>query len=203
LAVFAGGDLGMISCHQCGNSTWFFIVHMKGLIFTEFLGLVEEKWDADMVDDIIDACDLPSGGAYTAVGNYDHQEIVALVVELSKRSGVEVPELQRIYGRHLFGKLAAGYPQFIGKTDSVLDFLEEVEHYIHVEVLKLYPDAHLPSFETTRHGPDILEMIYRSSRHLDDVCHGLIEGCMKYFHNEGSVERKPIEDGTRFMIRSR
>jgi hypothetical protein len=176
---------------------------MKGLIFTEFLGLVEEKWDANMVDDIIDACDLPSGGAYTAVGTYDHQEIVALVVELSKRSGVEVPDLLRVYGQHLFGKLAKSYPQFVGKAGSVLDFLEGVENYIHVEVRKLYPDAELPSFETKRHEPHVLEMIYRSSRHLDDVCHGLIEGCMEYFNNEGSVEREPIEDGTRFMIRCR
>jgi hypothetical protein len=174
---------------------------MKGMIFTEFLRLVEEKWDADMVDDIIDACDLPSGGAYTAVGTYDHQEIVALVVELSKRSGVEVPDLLRVYGQHLFSKLALGYPQFVGKTDSVLDFLEGVENYIHVEVRKLYPDAELPSFETKRLEPQVLEMIYRSSRHLDDVCHGLIEGCITHFKKEGTVEREPIDDGSRFVIR--
>lgn len=174
---------------------------MKGIIFTEFLGLVEQKWDADMVDDIIDACDLPSGGAYTAVGTYDHQEIVALVVELSKRSGVEVADLLHVYGKHLFSKLAQNYPQFVDKTDSILDFLEGVESYIHVEVRKLYPDAELPNFETKRHEPKVLEMIYRSSRHLDDVCHGLIEGSMEYFKSEGTVEREPIEDGTRFMIR--
>jgi hypothetical protein len=173
---------------------------MKGVIFTEFLGLVEQKWDADMVDDIIDACDLPSGGAYTAVGTYDHREIVALVSELSKRSGVDVPDLLRVYGQHLFSKLAISYPQFVGKTACVLDFLEGVENYIHVEVRKLYPDAELPSFETTRREPKVLEMIYRSSRHLDDVCHGLIEGCMTYFKVEGSVEREPIEDGTRFVV---
>ena len=45
---------------------------MKGIVFTEFLEMVEDKFSADMVDDIIDDCDLASGGAYTAVGTYPH-----------------------------------------------------------------------------------------------------------------------------------
>jgi hypothetical protein len=174
---------------------------MKGVIFPEFLGLVEDKWDAEMVDDIIEACDLPSGGAYTAVGTYDHREIVALVGELSTRSGVAVPDLLQVYGNHLFGKLARSYPQFIDQDASVLDFLEGVESYIHVEVRKLYPDAELPSFETERSAPGELSMIYRSSRHLDDVCHGLIEGAMTHFEAKGSVQREDLADGTRFLIK--
>ena len=54
---------------------------MKGVIFTEFLGMVADRFSEDMVDDIIEASDLPSGGAYTAVGIYDHGEIVALARE--------------------------------------------------------------------------------------------------------------------------
>ncbi|MDP0491331.1 MAG: heme NO-binding domain-containing protein [Verrucomicrobiota bacterium JB023] len=174
---------------------------MKGIIFTEFLTLVENQWDEDMVDDIIDDCDLPSGGAYTAVGTYDHKEIVDLVMALSARTQIEVPTLLQVYGKYLFSKLASHYPQFISKAGGVLEFLEGVEHYIHVEVRKLYPEAELPSFETSRLGPNQLEMIYRSSRHLDDVCHGLIEGCLEFFKVEGQIERTPLEDGTRFLIR--
>lgn len=36
--------------------------HMKGMIFTEFLEMVEAKFSADMVDDIIADSDLPHGG---------------------------------------------------------------------------------------------------------------------------------------------
>lgn len=173
---------------------------MKGMIFTEFLALVAEKWDEDMVDDLIDNCDLPSGGAYTAVGTYDHTEMVALVGELSKRSGVPVPDLLEVYGEHLFGRLAAAYPAFVNKADSLIDFLEGVENYIHVEVRKLYPDAELPSFETSRPKDGVLEMIYRSSRHLDDVCHGLIKGAVVYFESDAVVARRALEDGTCFVI---
>ncbi len=66
---------------------------MKGLVFTEFLDMVEQRFSADMVDDIIEASDLPSGGAYTAVGTYSHSEIVALVQQLAIRTGIAVPDL--------------------------------------------------------------------------------------------------------------
>lgn len=41
---------------------------MKGVVFTAFLEMVASQFSEDMVDDIIDAAQLPSGGAYTAVG---------------------------------------------------------------------------------------------------------------------------------------
>lgn len=173
---------------------------MKGIIFTEFLSLVENQWNADMVDDIIDACELPSGGAYTTVGTYHHTEIVDLVVALSERTQVPVNQLLQIYGKYLFGRLATFYPHFIDSSLSMLEFLEGVEQYIHVEVKKLYPDAELPSFETRRLAPNKLEMIYRSNRHLDDVCHGLMEGSLVHFGAVGTITREPIEDGSRFLI---
>ena len=36
---------------------------MKGVVFTEFLDMVEEKFSAEMVDDIIAAADLPHAAA--------------------------------------------------------------------------------------------------------------------------------------------
>ena len=39
---------------------------MKGIVFTEFLDFVADRYGEDTVDDIIDASELPSAGAYTA-----------------------------------------------------------------------------------------------------------------------------------------
>ncbi len=36
---------------------------MKGIVFTEFIELVEQTFSEDMVDDILEDCDLDSGGA--------------------------------------------------------------------------------------------------------------------------------------------
>ena len=51
---------------------------MKGVVFTEFLDMVADRFSPDMVEDIIDDAQLPSGGAYTAVGTYPHEEMVAM-----------------------------------------------------------------------------------------------------------------------------
>ena len=172
---------------------------MKGIVFTEFVDMVAARFSADMVDDIIEDAALPSGGAYTAVGTYDHAELVAMVAALSRRSGVPVPELVRAFGRHMFGRFHAGYPAFFEGISGALPFLAGIEDVIHAEVLKLYPDAQLPRFECTQ-LPNGLAMVYRSPRHFDDLALGLIEGAVAHWGGGYAIAREPFEDGTRFTL---
>ena len=173
---------------------------MKGLVFTEFLQMVEDKFSADMVDDIIDDANLPSGGAYTAVGSYDHTELVAMVVALSKRTAIPVPLLVRAFGEYIFTVFAKRFTIFFeGVTDS-LTFLESVENIIHPEVLKLYPDATLPTFDCIREG-DSLEMTYRSECHFSDLAEGLMIGCGHFFGDPLTITREELTNGdTKFTI---
>ena len=177
---------------------------MKGIIFTEFIELVENQWGMDMVDDLIDVCDLPSGGSYTTVGTYDHGEIVQLVSALSERVDVAVPELLKIFGEHMFGRFTVLYPQFFGngQAATAFDFLESVESYIHVEVKKLYPTAEFPTFKTDRRGTNHMEMLYLSTRHLEDVAEGLIRGCLSHFEETCTIERgdDAASGGIRFQL---
>ncbi len=168
---------------------------MKGVIFTEFLGMVAGRFSEEMVDDIIDDADLPSGGAYTSVGRYDHSEIVSLVGALSGRTGAPVPDLVKAFGHHLFGRLSALHPEFLLGVGDALDFLESVDKVIHVEVLKLYPDAMLPRFDTTRDGKR-LQMIYSSPRGMEDLAEGLIRGCAEHFSQDLHIERHARPDGS-------
>lgn len=169
---------------------------MKGIIFTEFMDLVESAFGIETVDEIIDRTDLPSGGAYTAVGTYDHQEIVSLLMNLSEVTGTPAPDLLAIFGKHLFSRFAVLYPQMVGSADSGLDFLASVEDYIHVEVRKLYPHAELPRFDCSRPTPDELVMIYHSNKHLEDLAGGLIEGCLEHFQENATVERSDPGEGS-------
>jgi hypothetical protein len=168
---------------------------MKGMVFTEFLDMVQAKFSADMVDDVIDDCDLPSGGAYTAVGTYDHGELVQMVVALSKRSGVSVPDLVHTFGVHLFGRFHVLNPQFFRGATSALDFLEGIETYIHTEVRKLYPDAQLPTFDCKR-SADGLTMLYSSPRHFGDLAEGLIRGAITHFGDRVDLQRMNQADGS-------
>jgi hypothetical protein len=167
---------------------------MKGMVFTEFLEMVEEKFSADMVDDIIADSAPPSGGAYTAVGVYDHGELVQMVVALSQRSNIPAATLVQVFGEHLFGRFNALYPSFFAGQFSVLDFLEGIETVIHTEVRKLYPDAQLPQFDCTR-TVDGLRMRYSSPRHFGDLAEGLIKGAIAHFGGGVAVSRNDQADG--------
>lgn len=154
---------------------------MKGIVFTEFLEMVESAFGAEMSDRIILDSDVQSGGAYTSVGTYSYKEMVALVSALSQQTGVSVPELLETFGHHLFSRFAVLYPVFFQDVNNSLDFLKRIDSYIHVEVRKLYPDAELPTFTFEDLGPDKMRLIYRSRRALSDVAAGLIKGCAKHF----------------------
>ncbi|MEO1858201.1 MAG: heme NO-binding domain-containing protein [Rubritalea sp.] len=174
---------------------------MKGVIFTEFLGMVEDSYGFDMVDTIINKSDLPSKGSYTAVGTYPHTEIVSLVCNLSEELNVAVSDLLKEFGRHLFHQLAKSYPDFVKEAANPLDLLEQVETHIHEEVRKLYPDAELPTFECARpHSQDQLYMTYHSVRHMEDVCEGLIRGSLEHFKSTADIERKMIDDNSELFI---
>ena len=170
---------------------------MKGIVFTEFFDLVEHLFGANMVDDILDDAAVPSGGAYTAVGTYPHEEMVSLVTALSKRADLPVPTLIHAFGKHLFTRFSTLYPVFFQGITDAYDFLESIESIVHVEVLKLYPDAQLPRFETERSG-DNLTMIYRSPRHFADLAAGLIDGCIAHYGGGITMERldHSVENGS-------
>ena len=161
---------------------------MKGIVFTELFDMVEGLFGADMVDNVLDDCDLESGGAYTAVGTYDHGELLQIVGALSKRTDLPVKELVYKYGYHLFFRFHEIMPVFFEKPKSAFEFLESVHGYIHVEVKKLYPDAMLPHFETVRNGDDGLTMTYRSRCPFADFAEGLIHGCVDFYKEKIDIQ---------------
>jgi hypothetical protein len=174
---------------------------MKGIIFTEFLDFIEIQAGYETVDAILEAVQPASGGAYTAVGSYDFQELSSLLAVLSNRLQRPVPALLRSFGHHLFRRYAAIYPAFFKDQNDPLDFLETIDQGIHTEVLKLYPDAQLPTMETRRISQDELLMRYRSPRPLGELCLGLIEGCGRHFNTRFDMGWKILPDGLDITIR--
>ena len=167
---------------------------MKGIVFTEFLEMVDDTFGIEVTEEIIQQSPtLSTGGAYTAVGTYPHEEIVAMVIALSKATQTPVPVLIEAFGKHLFGALAKSHPEFLDKAQNLFDFLDLIENYIHIEVKKLYPDAQLPNFETISKAEHSIEMIYRSERSMADLAVGLIQGASEKFGEPVDVT---LEDQT-------
>ena len=164
---------------------------MKGLVFTELIDLVDERFSFETCERLIEMSDLPSGGTYTSVGTYPVQEIVTLVTNLSAITDTPVPDLLKAFGRHLFKRFAVSFPVFFEGIGSALEFLPRVDGYVHLEVRKLYPDAELPSFSCATGAAGALVMTYRSNSNLADLAEGLILGCVEHFGETVAVTRRP------------
>lgn len=162
---------------------------MKGIVFTEFMDMVEQNWGMDMVDDLIDTTQPESQGAYTSVGTYHLAELLAYVTELSRRTDTGIDVLVKAFGIHLAQSFVRKFPAFFARANCSFDVLREVDRHIHVEVRKLYPDAELPVFYYRDLSSSRLELIYESSRNLPDLAHGLIEGCAAHFGEVIQIER--------------
>ncbi|MCZ2808959.1 MAG: heme NO-binding domain-containing protein [Candidatus Bathyarchaeota archaeon] len=169
---------------------------MLGIVFSEFVDMVEASFSADMVDDILDDTGFETDGAYSTVGAYDHQELVGLVVALSKRTGISIDDLVQTFGQHLMVRFAERYRFFFEGVTDFFDFLKSVDNQIHVEVRKLYPVAELPRFVVRDINPTTVVMEYHSSRSFENLARGLIEGAADYFNQPVSISMETKKEAT-------
>lgn len=154
--------------------------------------MVEEQFGYEVADKIVTNSDLPSGGVYTALGKYDHQEMVQLLTSLQAETHTTIPSLLKAFGKYLFKSFGKSYGAFFEEAEDAFSFLKGIENHIHVEVLKLYPDAELPKFEISQLNSNQLELVYRSERGLADLAEGLIRGCIEHYSRETEVLREDI-----------
>ena len=170
---------------------------MKGIVFTDFLELVEEKYGLEMVDDIINQSKLNSGGAYTSIGTYEFSEMLQLISNLSLNTSVSVDDLLMIFAEHFFKTLIKSHPNLVQHYKSPMDLLASIENHIHLEVQKIYPDAQLPTFELILHEENKMIMIYKSDKALYILGKGLMEETFKLFGEHAIIEFEKLkEDGT-------
>lgn len=170
---------------------------MKGIIFTEFLELVESEFGLAVVDSIIEDSNLPSSGVYTSVGTYDFNEMVSLVTNLSAQVKTPVSDLLYVFGKFLFGKLLKAHPEVVASYLSPISLLNSIEDHIHVHVKKIYPDAELPTFKILEKTDESISLIYSSSRGLYRLAEGLVEMSFIHFNKTADITYELMkEDGT-------
>lgn len=176
---------------------------MKGIVFTEFLDLVEKKFGIEMVDDLIENSILPSGGVYTSVGTYEFSEMLQLLSRLSDNVKISTDDLLLVYGEHFFQVLSDNYSELINEYKDPLELLASIENHIHVEVQKIYPEAELPTFEIIEKEKSLLIMDYKSSRAMHRFGLGLMNKTFEHFGQKAIIQTEEINpDGTivRFYI---
>lgn len=163
---------------------------MKGIVFTELIGMMENEMSLADIEACIEEANLPNGGAYTSVGTYDHTELVSLIMVFSKRLNVPPNVLVKRFGKNTFGRFAELYGSFIGHAKTAFEMLLSIESYIHPEVRKLYPDAEVPNFKGVLIDEKTLELIYESPRAMHDLADGLIEGCFMHYKESFTIKKE-------------
>ncbi len=179
---------------------------MIGSIFVEFLGHVEEKYGFDTVDQIIEQLDdkLSTGGAYTTVGNYPHDEMLAMAVALCTLGNKSVTEIVHDFAEHLMQVFHDQHGRYFNSDNDVFDFLLSVGDVIHADVRKLYLDARPPTVSGKLNSDGSLELSYESHRPLAELALALTASSGKYFNQSLSVDViGRSEDDKRITMRVR
>lgn len=176
---------------------------MKGIVFTEFLDLVEEKFGLEMVDKIINQSNLESNGIYTSIGTYSFSEMLQLLNHLSDNTNISIDNLLLVYAEHFFSVIERSYPGLLATYKDPIEMLSSIENHIHIEVRKIYPDAELPVFIVEEKTENSLIMIYKSNRAMHHFGLGLMNKTFEHFNATASIALEKIkEDGTevKFII---
>jgi Haem-NO-binding len=168
---------------------------MLGMVFTEFVELVEERFSPALADAVLQDVAPPHGGAYTAVGYYPHEEMLALVGALSARTGVAAPELVKAFGHHLLTRFTQGHGEMFARSTNLFDFVASIDGHIHVEVHKLYDKATLPRFTVLSRTPTTMTLLYQSSRHMEMLAQGLLEGAAQHYGEDCRITHAPFSCG--------
>ena len=175
---------------------------MKGIIFNVTEKAVVELLGEDAWDDLLD--DAGVAGDYTALGTYDDDELIALVVAAAARTGHDPAEVQRLIGRHALANLVATIEEFVDLDGHVFDFLSSIHGIIHVEVKKLDPESKPPDIEPHRISENELQLHYKSDRGLSPLAEGLILGAGDLFETPLEVEAMSQSAGateTKLLVR--
>ncbi len=164
---------------------------MKGIVFTTFNDMVEKEIGIEMWDAILDSVNPKSEGIYTSVEDFPDEELLAMVSDLSDRTGTPVVDLLKAFGQYLFHVLAMKHSIFVEEEPSFLSFLKSVDEVIHKEVEKLYPNPNLPTLSWKQEDENSLELYYRSPRKLCHLADGLIKGAAQRYDTQFTMEHSP------------
>ncbi len=154
---------------------------MKGIVFTTFNDMIEQKIGIEMWEDLLEQVKSESQGIYTAVEDFPDEELLEMVSLLSEKTGTPLPDLIQAFGQYLFHTLAMKHSIFVEAEKDLFDFLKSIEGVIHKEVMKLYPDPKLPTIDWKQENEKELTLLYKSPRKLCHLADGLIRGAAEQY----------------------
>ncbi len=179
---------------------------MKGVVFTEFLEMVEKTYGLETLDFVLEKSELKSEGIYTAIGDYEIDEFFTLLDNLVLKTKESKNEILYEYGGYICNYLEKNYSDLFKIFNEPLAMLAKLDEYFISQLRKHYPNEDIPSYDVVDRTKDSLTIIYSSQRWLYKFAVAFIERAFKYFKLEANIGTELLLDnGTkvRFIISQR
>jgi hypothetical protein len=174
---------------------------MKGIVFTEFVEMMEQELGILETQELLGSLELTDGGSYTAVGDYPFKELGSILEALCRHTGRTATDLLYDFGIYFANSIRGNYSSFFEERETLFDFLASVHGYIHVEVMKLYPNAQPPSLTVKERSKDRMVLHYSSHRALGDFASGLLNGVADVYKTPVTINKQMLNDaGTEVMF---
>ncbi|MEQ8655073.1 MAG: heme NO-binding domain-containing protein [Kiloniellales bacterium] len=165
---------------------------VRGYVFRALMGYAEERFGSLAVERMLEKADLPSQGAYTAVGHYPVEELIALADALCAVSEVARKEILIASGRRAMPYVIEMQAQNSKAPTSLETILASLQDLIHTNLEKLYPGSISPIFAFDVAEDGWAEISYRSQCPLADLAEGLILGILDYMATTTDVVREDL-----------
>jgi hypothetical protein len=166
---------------------------MRGMMFVAFIDWGEQQFGEAVIDEVLTSTPTATGGAYTNVGQYEYQELLALLGALGARVQQPVGLLCQAFGQFLLPVLVDKHREFVDLSAGLRGFLEGLDSHIHKEVLRLYPNSLPPRVRVQSNAhleTNRIELHYESHRPMSDLALGLLLGAVSHFKAKAEVTRE-------------
>ncbi|REC95612.1 heme NO-binding domain-containing protein [Kushneria indalinina] len=159
---------------------------MKGIIFNMFNDIVVSRFNEQTWEALLENARV--SGAYSSLGNYDDQDMFALVGAASHHLGMTPQQCLHWMGREMLPRLGSFYPGMLERFNTTFSTLKALNNVIHPEVVRYHPDAVVPVFHYHEVSTNSMVMEYRSARGICSLAHGLMQGCSDYFNESVEID---------------
>lgn len=179
---------------------------MKGIVFTEFLEMVEGSYGLGTVDYILQNSDLDSKGIYTSVGTYEFKELITLFSTLSEKINLPVDDIMYNYGKYFFTSLKNTHPEVFEEHNSAEGFLTSIEDHVYKKVKEGHPPVKPQTFTIEKNDDNQMIFVYKSTAGLYMFALGFLEKTFEHYNPSFKVTYQKLSDkGTqvRFTVTKR
>ncbi len=147
---------------------------MKGIVFVNFNEFINELWEDEFWDNLLNEAELPSGGVYTTFDTYDDQKLFTLIYQAVDKKNIYVKDAQFVSGKWVFREFYSFAPAGVHNFTDVFESAHTVQSFIHLEADKLDTDTLHPKSMFLSGTPKKILSHYQSVGKLCFLCEDIL-----------------------------